>query len=788
MAPDARLLSVRVLGNDGAGTYEDVVEGIQYAVEQKDELGIRVINLSLTAYAVTPYFVDPVNRAAEAAWANGIVVLAAAGNNGPKAQTITVPGNDPYVIAVGALDSNRTPGRAQWGDDLVARWSAAGPSLDGFVKPDVLAPGANVVAFMYNDPTNRAKSAMLVANYPDYDPTISLYRLSGTSMATAVASGVVAVMLQAQPQLTPDEVKFRLMDSAQSNVTDTGDLTYALLQQGSGRIWALDAVWGTDNPGEKANQGMDLPADLAHPWKISNEVDAIDTFDRDHDGVPNDRPVVDSGLKYEFFEGAWASLPVFDKLIATKTGGVDNFSLAPRLHDGNFAMCFTGCIYIPLDGLYTFYLNSAGGSKLSIRGNEVVNNDGLHGPQQRSGMVALPPGHYPIDVGYFEKEASAALEVTFDGPGFDQRVIPLEFLFQNGCANTPEATPLSLNLGASQQNQLRLTPCTGKTILFVSNFGSDDQIIANQLRLRGFTVVVRNPNEATANDALNVDLVLISDAVDPASVNTKFRATETSVLTWNGELLDDMQMTSSLNDDGRVDNQTKLNLINLDHPLASGLKSPVETNSTLVTFTWGTPAASAVKIATILDHPDQVALFGYDTGAAMFGMDAPARRIGFPNGLAHSFSQDGWYLLEASVAWGAACSVTGDLDDDNDGIPDQVELATALNNYDTDGDRLSDNLDLDSDNDSIFDLWESGIPTATLEILDQNHDGMIDVSNSFGPNGLADALETAPESGVINYSLKQSLSDSIPDYQVLHFHYRPFQRNKYPALAEQNHS
>jgi len=95
VAPDVRILSVRVLGDDGVGTYEDVVQGIQHVVEKKDEWQIRVLNLSLTAYATTPYFVDPVNLAAEAAWQHGIVVVAAAGNSGPNAQSITVPGNDP---------------------------------------------------------------------------------------------------------------------------------------------------------------------------------------------------------------------------------------------------------------------------------------------------------------------------------------------------------------------------------------------------------------------------------------------------------------------------------------------------------------------------------------------------------------------------------------------------------------------------------------------------------------------------------------------------------------------
>ena len=122
----------------------------------KDAFNIRVMNLSLSAQATTPYFVDPLNRAVEAAWAEGIVVVAAAGNTGPEAETITVPGNDPYVITVGAVDSKRTPG--YWADDILPSWSATGPTLDGFAKPDVLAPGANIVSFMYNDPDNAGQA------------------------------------------------------------------------------------------------------------------------------------------------------------------------------------------------------------------------------------------------------------------------------------------------------------------------------------------------------------------------------------------------------------------------------------------------------------------------------------------------------------------------------------------------------------------------------------------------------------------------------------------------------
>ena len=270
IAPGASVLSVRVLNDDGMGTYADAIEGIQYVIQNKDALNIRIINLSMSADPTTPYFVDPLNRAVEQAWANGIVVVAAAGNTGPAAETITVPGNDPYVITVGALDNRRTPG--YWiGDDLPA-WSATGPTLDGFVKPDILAPGSQIVSFMYNDPNNMKKSAKLVQEHPDYSETVSLFRMNGTSMATAIVSGVVALMLEAHPELTPDQVKFRLGYSARAALTDARVPEYSLLQQGMGRVWAPAAVLGDFPANDRANQGMDIASDLAHGYSTEQDL------------------------------------------------------------------------------------------------------------------------------------------------------------------------------------------------------------------------------------------------------------------------------------------------------------------------------------------------------------------------------------------------------------------------------------------------------------------------------------------------------------------------------------
>ncbi|MEK7328468.1 MAG: S8 family peptidase, partial [Chloroflexota bacterium] len=262
IAPEANILSVRVLENDGYGSYETVIKGIQFVVANRSTYNVRVMNLSLSAQATVPYFADPLNRAVEQAWANGVVVLAAAGNSGPGAETITVPGNDPYIITVGAINGNRTPG--YWADDFVPAWSASGPTRDGFVKPDILAPGSQIVSYMYNDPSG-INTQRLVQIHPDNSVTASLFRMNGTSMAPGIASGVVALMLQAHPEWTPDQVKFRLMYTARPALDDQGELAYSVLQQGAGRIWAPEAVLA-EVPIGNANEGMDLNADLAHGW------------------------------------------------------------------------------------------------------------------------------------------------------------------------------------------------------------------------------------------------------------------------------------------------------------------------------------------------------------------------------------------------------------------------------------------------------------------------------------------------------------------------------------------
>jgi serine protease AprX len=253
VAPDANLVGVRVLDETGAGTYESVIQGLQWVLENQATYNIRVVNLSLVSPVQSPYWADPLNQAVTQVWASGITVVVAAGNDGPGPMTISVPGNNPYVITVGAFTDNFTPDN--WDDDYIPPFSAAGPTLDGFVKPDLVAPGGHILSVAPAD-------SFLVAQYPDNWVEKSYFKLAGTSQATAIVSGIAALIVSNHPTITPDEVKNRLAASALPwvDMTTTNAL-YSMWQQGSGRVNAPDAVFAEISG--YANQGMDIQSDLA---------------------------------------------------------------------------------------------------------------------------------------------------------------------------------------------------------------------------------------------------------------------------------------------------------------------------------------------------------------------------------------------------------------------------------------------------------------------------------------------------------------------------------------------
>ncbi len=229
IAPNANLINLRALDQNGAGTDSSVIAAIQAAISLKSTYNIRVINLSLGRQVYESYTLDPLCQAVEAAWNAGIVVVAAAGNQGRNNSadtdgygTIAAPGNDPYVITVGAMKTASTPTRT---DDTIASYSSKGPTaFDQVVKPDIVAPGNQVVSLLSpNSQLPKTYSAVDVY-LPEYvaktnknNVSQNYMRLSGTSMATPVVSGAAALLLQQNPNLTPDQVKARLMKTASKN-------------------------------------------------------------------------------------------------------------------------------------------------------------------------------------------------------------------------------------------------------------------------------------------------------------------------------------------------------------------------------------------------------------------------------------------------------------------------------------------------------------------------------------------------------------------------------------------
>ncbi|MBN1887024.1 MAG: S8 family serine peptidase [Thermoflexales bacterium] len=253
VAPAADLVAVRVLDETGVGTYADVIQGIDWVVQHKDTYNIRVLNISMYAPVYAPYWADPYNLAVMAAWQAGIVVVASAGNAGPAPMSIGVPGNTPYIITVGAFTDNYSP--KDFGDDYIPPFSSTGPTLDAFVKPDLIAPGAHIVSLM-------KRNAYLSDQHSDNYVNGHYFSMAGTSMSAAVVSGIVGLMLSQHPELTPDQVKYRLVATARPQFSEySGLAAYSVWEQGAGRVWAPDAVF-TDLAGE-ANHGMDIGLDLA---------------------------------------------------------------------------------------------------------------------------------------------------------------------------------------------------------------------------------------------------------------------------------------------------------------------------------------------------------------------------------------------------------------------------------------------------------------------------------------------------------------------------------------------
>jgi len=216
MAPGAKLVGIKVLSGEGSGSISDIIAGVDWAVQNKDKYGIRVINLSLGS-SQSSDGTDSLSQAVNNAWDAGIVVCVAAGNSGPDKYTVGSPAAASKVITVGAVDKY----------DVITDFSSRGPTADNRLKPEVVAPGNWIIAA-------RASGTSMGQPINDYYTAAP-----GTSMATPHVAGISALILQAHPSWTPDHVKTALIETADIVKPDEiADIAY-----GAGRVNAYKAAY-----------------------------------------------------------------------------------------------------------------------------------------------------------------------------------------------------------------------------------------------------------------------------------------------------------------------------------------------------------------------------------------------------------------------------------------------------------------------------------------------------------------------------------------------------------------
>ena len=220
VAPRSTLVSVKVAGRNGVVDVSTMLQGMHWVSAYRQQFNIRVMNLSWGTTSRQDPSLDPLNYAVQRLWQEGIVVVVASGNSGPQAGTVMKPADDPLVLTVGAYDDKQNLDPA---DDSVPSWSSRGPTAAGLTKPDLVAPGRFITAA-------RSFGSHVEATYPKALVAPSYIRGSGTSEATAVVSGLAALLVAERPGLTPDQVKSVLTRSGAAFPS------LAATTQGHGRV------------------------------------------------------------------------------------------------------------------------------------------------------------------------------------------------------------------------------------------------------------------------------------------------------------------------------------------------------------------------------------------------------------------------------------------------------------------------------------------------------------------------------------------------------------------------
>lgn len=196
IATNCNLIGVKVLNEEGQGNASDVLAGLQWIMDNRKKYNIRIVNLSIGTNNTS--YNDPLVKAVEKMWDSGIVITIAAGNDGPKKFTINSPAISKKVITIGSSDDSKYSSNI-WGNPMV-NFSGRGPTMQCVIKPDVLAPGVDIVSCLSSSISNQSNN-VIEQNY---------YALTGTSMSTPIVSGAIALLLEKYPELEPNDVKLMI--------------------------------------------------------------------------------------------------------------------------------------------------------------------------------------------------------------------------------------------------------------------------------------------------------------------------------------------------------------------------------------------------------------------------------------------------------------------------------------------------------------------------------------------------------------------------------------------------
>jgi serine protease AprX len=288
VAKKANLVSVKVAGADGSTDVSVVIAGLQWVVANRTRFNIRVLNLSFGTDSIQPYALDPLDYAVEQAWFSGILVVVSAGNRAPGSSTINKPADDPYVVTVGGADLK---GSTDYKDDIVADFSSRGPTQDGLAKPDLISPAITIVSL-------RDPGSTIDSQHPAAAVDANYMKGTGTSQATAIVSGIAALMFQAQPGLTPDVIKAELIGT-------TKPFTASVNAGGAGLVYSYDAAKAAASSkflSSPANQGLTRSTGLGSLEASRGSFHV--NVDMDGDGVLD---LVAGEIGFGWTAGSWSA-------------------------------------------------------------------------------------------------------------------------------------------------------------------------------------------------------------------------------------------------------------------------------------------------------------------------------------------------------------------------------------------------------------------------------------------------------------------------------------------------